>query len=78
MRPPALQRRPSLIRERDCTPVGTFTIIRAAHPSFTDEHGKRRTGLVRRDRLPITLTDSRGEAVSYFELDMDQLPPEAS
>jgi hypothetical protein len=63
-----------LVRRRDQKPVGTLTIVRANHPTFIDEHGARRSNLVRIDQLLITLTDAKGETVAFFELPMDQLP----
>ena len=63
-----------LIRRRDRKAVGTLTIVRANHPAFTDEEGSRRANPVRIDQLLITLTDVKGETISYFEVPMDRLP----
>jgi hypothetical protein len=38
-----------LIRRRDHKPVGTLTVVRANHPTFTDEHergGPTRSGSI--------------------------------
>ena len=52
--------------------VGTLTIVRANHPSFTDEQGGRWANPVRTDQLLITLTDAKGEVISYFEVPMEE------
>jgi hypothetical protein len=52
----------------------TLTIVRVKYWSFGNNM-RHRTGSPKRiDLLPITLTDTNGDAECYIEVPMDQLP----
>jgi hypothetical protein len=61
---------------RNQKPVGTLSIIRANHWRMTGDDGRRLATPIATDQLLITITNATGERVGYFEVPMDQLPPD--
>lgn len=62
-----------LVRKSDKRNVGELTLIRNMCWQWTDDDGRRLPNPVREDTLIVSLKNSAGEEICWFQVPMDKL-----